>query len=883
MHNSRSSLAVLALFATAAVLLVALVSFVSTAAAITPRTTPAPTQYVWAVEAQGGDFTSLSMINPNSGWAMTAGRPTRFYEYINQAWVQTTIVITGDFATTGQVRDFVMTSPDTGWAVGTSPDRNSSSSGSYYYGRIWRLADGIWTKVPITPAATLERIKSVGNNAGYAYGPRMLYRYSGTNWIQMLSSTESYIGKGVIAVDGWADGSRVWFVIDNGFSSYLVDTGTNSGPFTLAHPVHDIDVLTADYGWAVGDNGYVLRFNGSTWTSVATPAAAGDTLIRVQVPAVDHVFIIGYSATNENFILHFDGTSWTRTSSPIAGQFADLDMLTAADGWITAHNGGMLHWNGSTWDDRTAAVAPPPAGYTIDALKMVSPTFGVAAVRNAVLTFDGQAWRPAQLADHDPEVWAVDALSSTFAVAGGTLYDAPAESDLYRTWQFDGTNWVGAKPTYGSCGADDIRDISLVDANDGWAAGFIDCNDGYGSLLHFDGSAWREVVDFPEGEWPRKIEMTSAADGWFVRKLVAENRDVLQRYNGTTWVDYDLTIGACQSITDLAARSPSDVWAAASYQAGCGTPAPEPRTYVLLHFDGTAWSSQPAPDGAALLGIDLLEGGEMWAVGLGGAIYRYDGVAWAKQPSLVTLDLAGVSMLGSTYGRIWGSEGTILSLVDAALITPTPSSTPTKTATATETPTKTPTHTPTQTPTQTPTPTQTGTSTQIPTPTKTNTPTPTSAPTSTPIPPGGTVVQPGTGGMHTEQVGDLNVAIAVPGDAITEPIQLIIQPVGSAPDPGGMSVLGESFTIDANTLSGAPVTHFAQPLTVVIHYSDAGLQEWEESQLQVFYWDTSQSQWVPIPTIVDVQANTLTIQLDHLTMFAVLQTQRNLYLPQITH
>jgi hypothetical protein len=127
------------------------------------------------------------------------------------------------------------------------------------------------------------------------------------------------------------------------------------------------------------------------------------------------------------------------------------------------------------------------------------------------------------------------------------------------------------------------------------------------------------------------------------------------------------------------------------------------------------------------------------------------------------------------------------------------------------------------------------------------------------------------------------VSIAVPGAAISEPIRLTIQAAGSAPDTGGLAVLGESFTIDAYTLAGAPVTHFAPPVTVVIHYSDAGVQGLEESQLQVFYWDTSQAQWVSIPTIVDAGANTLTIQLDHLTMFAVLQAQLNLYLPQITH
>ena len=64
-----------------------------------------------------------------------------------------------------------------------------------------------------------------------------------------------------------------------------------------------------------------------------------------------------------------------------------------------------------------------------------------------------------------------------------------------------------------------------------------------------------------------------------------------------------------------------------------------------------------------------------------------------------------------------------------------------------------------------------------------------------------------------------------------------------------------------------------------------GLAVLDESRLQIFFWNEAQGAWEAIPTTVDPVANTLTIQLEHLTLFAVLQTvpqEKNLYLPNVS-
>jgi len=147
-----------------------------------------------------------------------------------------------------------------------------------------------------------------------------------------------------------------------------------------------------------------------------------------------------------------------------------------------------------------------------------------------------------------------------------------------------------------------------------------------------------------------------------------------------------------------------------------------------------------------------------------------------------------------------------------------------------------------------------------------------------------TVIPPDDGGTLTAPVGDLDTSLSVPPGAVSEPISLTMQSQAEAPPTGGFSVLGQSFAIEAHTLAGDPVTQFAQPLTIVVRYSDDDLDGQDEQGLQIHYWNEAQGQWVAIPTVVDAQANTLTAEVDHLTVFAVLQRVDRgwwLYLPKI--
>jgi subtilisin family serine protease/PKD repeat protein len=225
-------------------------------------------------------------------------------------------------------------------------------------------------------------------------------------------------------------------------------------------------------------------------------------------------------------------------------------------------------------------------------------------------------------------------------------------------------------------------------------------------------------------------------------------------------------------------------------------------------------------------------------------------------------------------------------------VTPTPTSTPTETPTVTPTPTSTPTETPTTTPTPTNTPkptnTPTGTATATSTATATATgivtgtatSTPTATPTATPSPVS-IVVSPSGGGAIT-MISAVTTTVFFPPGAVGGAVTVTISLTDTGTVSGSLSVLGQTFVIQAVGADGQPVTQFGAPFTITVCYDDADVVGLREEDLSLYYQAAGGGGWLAIPTVVDTVHNTLTAVLDHLTRFAALAPQEwRVYLPMV--
>ena len=113
-------------------------------------------------------------------------------------------------------------------------------------------------------------------------------------------------------------------------------------------------------------------------------------------------------------------------------------------------------------------------------------------------------------------------------------------------------------------------------------------------------------------------------------------------------------------------------------------------------------------------------------------------------------------------------------------------------------------------------------------------------------------------------------SFSIPANAFSVPVSLLF--TGGSVDPQGSAIkflLGNGLTIETDPAGIQP----DNPITVVFDYTD---QNWidagvtDELQMKAWRWDEGTSEWVKIDSsVVDVNANTLTVQLDHLSSFAI--------------
>jgi hypothetical protein len=162
--------------------------------------------------------------------------------------------------------------------------------------------------------------------------------------------------------------------------------------------------------------------------------------------------------------------------------------FSASDVYATGYapNGGLLHYDGSTW----SAIAPD--GSIFQALWGSSPSDIFAGAYEAVWRWDGSSWSTTTVA---PGAY----ILSLWGFSSSDVYAATAAYPEYSTIvHYDGNAWTeewnpGPNPTvlYAIWG-DSPTDVFAV----GTVAGFNEPS----LILHYDGSTWSSIAN--SGDMP---------------------------------------------------------------------------------------------------------------------------------------------------------------------------------------------------------------------------------------------------------------------------------------------------------------------------------------------------------------------------------------------
>jgi len=193
---------------------------------------------------------------------------------------------------------------------------------------------------------------------GWIVGARStVLRYDGASWglVPGPGEDETLVHLGVAGRgDVWVSGpsSELFHFLHGHWTSVPLDPGAE---------VAGLDFASPTLGYAVGLFGIVYRYDGARWSRVEAPAITHDReshLMGVVVLAADDVWIAGQSG----FVLHFDGRTWTRSttaSAPAAGSKG----IARLDGTVALLGTPMLVRRGERWEARSTPAMRSIAGH----------------------------------------------------------------------------------------------------------------------------------------------------------------------------------------------------------------------------------------------------------------------------------------------------------------------------------------------------------------------------------------------------------------------------------------------------------------------------------------------------------------------------------------
>lgn len=265
-----------------------------------------------------------------------------------------------------------------------------------------------------------------------------------------------------ITVDGtggvWAAGQR----------GVVLRSGAPWTTNNIAPDLLDVWSPTATSSFAVGEYGFIWRWDGTTWNRLSTGTTAHLNTVWALSPT--EAFAAGENGT----MLRWNGTQWLPTAFPSTSSVLALWGSAGNNVYATTRGGEIVRWNGTTWA-LVQSVATP-----LWEVFGASPTEIVATGENgAVLRLTGTTFSPmASPAGSGTLAGAwLTGPNNVYAV-GGTL-DGKAGAAA----RFDGTAWsslqVGSDRVLTSIWGPSSNDLYVTGAN--------------GSLLRFNGSTWSTI------------------------------------------------------------------------------------------------------------------------------------------------------------------------------------------------------------------------------------------------------------------------------------------------------------------------------------------------------------------------------------------------------
>jgi len=239
-----------------------------------------------------------------------------------------------------------------------------------------------WAAVVGGPIRDINSIDaSSGTNVWAVANAGVVLKYNGSSWSRINHGLGT---RDMRAVDVIGDGD-VWTAGVSGRIYHMVGTSwteTNTG----SHTWNAISFASPTLGFAVGNAGWIARYNGSTWTVSKIVSGYSGNLRGIFMVSPTEGWAVGASGK----IFFWNGTTWTEDEDTGGQLWQGIMVFSGAnDGWIMGTNGAIRRWDGNNWND-----TPSPTNRALNAFYLFDQTsgWGVGDV-GSIIRWNNSLWQ----------------------------------------------------------------------------------------------------------------------------------------------------------------------------------------------------------------------------------------------------------------------------------------------------------------------------------------------------------------------------------------------------------------------------------------------------------------------------------------------------------
>jgi photosystem II stability/assembly factor-like uncharacterized protein len=221
-------------------------------------------------------------------------------------------------------------------------------------------------------------------------------------------------------------------------------------PVPLSPQYLDIDMLSADEGWAVGDGGVIAHYNGDVWQNVPSPTDKllyGINMLDAQK---------GWAVGPFGPLLQNDNQVWTEINLPTAKTIYDIDMINDQEGWAVGE--ALVRYHEGDWQE----ISHNLDYFILNSVNLINVEEGWAVGRGGyILHYSQGEWQRVESPTKN-DLWSVNMVSPEEGWAVGS--NSTILHYHNGVWELVDQ----ATPPPGP-----LRDLAWLDNGEGWAVGMV--------------------------------------------------------------------------------------------------------------------------------------------------------------------------------------------------------------------------------------------------------------------------------------------------------------------------------------------------------------------------------------------------------------------------